>query len=231
MNEPPLLFGIVQGGLDKVLRQKSLEFVQSQSVSGIAVGGLSVGESREEMHKMLEYLAPMYDKRPRYLMGVGDPVDLKYAIEYGIDMMDCVLPTRNARHATAWVQSGCTISSCQSAKPTSPNKFVAQSGVELSGAPSEYQLYTSIRSSSSPSSTSTCTNCGRGYDVKIHLTNEQYINDPSPIDKACDCYTCKTGFSRGFLRHQFKVGESLAGSLVSMHNIRYLQRICEEYQV
>ncbi len=173
MDSPPLLFGIVQGGLNQELRTQSLEFVQTQPVSGIAIGGLSVGESRADMHQMLEFLAPLYDKnRPRYLMGVGDPIDLRHAIEHGIDMMDCVLPTRNARHGSCWVKG----------------------------------------------------------DKKLHLTNEKYKDDPSILDKNCDCYTCKAGFSKGFLRHQFKAGESLAGSLVSIHNLRYLQRICEEYQ-
>lgn len=172
MANPPLLFGIAQGGLDRELRHLSLKFVQSQPVSGVAIGGLSVGESREEMHAMLEYLAPLYDERPRYLMGVGDPIDFRFAIEHGIDMMDCVLPTRNARHATAWISG----------------------------------------------------------DKKIHLTNEKYHDDTGPIDKNCDCYTCNSGYSKGFLRHQFKVGESLAGSLVSIHNIRYLTRIAEDYQ-
>src|SRR5690606_37358176 len=81
-HERPLLFGIVQGGLSEKLRRESLEFVQSQPVDGIAIGGLSVGETREDMHRMLAFLAPLYDpSRPRYLMGVGDPVDLRFAIE------------------------------------------------------------------------------------------------------------------------------------------------------
>jgi queuine tRNA-ribosyltransferase len=104
-NERPLLFGVVQGGLDKELRGRSLEIVQGLPVDGIAIGGLSVGESREEMHDMIAYLAEHYDNspRPRFLLGVGDPIDLRFAIEHGIDMLDCVLPTRNARHATAWI--------------------------------------------------------------------------------------------------------------------------------
>jgi queuine tRNA-ribosyltransferase len=99
----PLLFGIVQGGLDKKLRAQSLEFIQSTSVDGLAIGGLSVGESRSEMHAMLEYLSTLYDPaRVRYLMGVGHPVDLRFALKNGIDMMDCVLPTRNGRHGSVW---------------------------------------------------------------------------------------------------------------------------------
>lgn len=172
-DERPLLFGVVQGGLDKALRKKSLEMVQALPVDGIAIGGLSVGEPRAEMHDMLEYLAPMYDNdRPIFLLGVGDPTDLRFAIEHGIDMLDCVLPTRNARHATVWITG----------------------------------------------------------DKKIHLTNEKYTVDTQPIDPDCDCATCIGGYSRGFLRHQFKSGEPLAGTLASIHNIRYLERICEEYR-
>jgi queuine tRNA-ribosyltransferase len=103
-DERPLLFGIAQGGLDKKLRKLSLDFVQSQDVDGVAIGGLSVGETRSEMHDMLEYLQPLYDpKKAHYLMGVGDPVDFRFAIEHGVDMMDCVLATRNARHGTVWI--------------------------------------------------------------------------------------------------------------------------------
>lgn len=172
-DERPLLFGVVQGGLDKNLRKLSLEKVQTLPVDGIAVGGLSVGETRKEMYEILEYLAPLYDsKRPHFLLGVGDPTDLKFAVEHGVDMLDCVLPTRNARHGTAWVTG----------------------------------------------------------DRKIHLTNAKYLDDPLPIDESCDCATCQAGYSRGFLRHQFKVGDPLAGSLTSIHNLRYLQKICEGYR-
>ncbi len=169
----PLLFGIAQGGLDKDLRQKSLELVQSRDVDGVAIGGLSVGETREEMHDMLEFLAPLYNAtKVHYLMGVGDPVDVRFAIEHGIDMMDCVLPTRNARHSAVW----------------------------LAG------------------------------DKRLNLSIATLAEDTGPIDEGCDCATCNDGFTRGFLRHQFKIGESLAGSLASIHNIRYLNRITEEYR-
>jgi len=172
--EKPLMFGVVQGGLDKKLRKKSLEIVQSLPVGGIAIGGLSVGESREEMHEMLEYLAPLYDdsKRPRFLLGVGDPRDLRKAIDCGIDMLDCVIPTRNARHGSVWTSG----------------------------------------------------------DTRLNLKSDIHTKDTNTIDDICDCYTCTNKFSRGFLRHQLKVGEPLAGTLASIHNIRYLQRICEEYR-
>ncbi len=169
----PLLFGIVQGGLDRELRTRSLEFVQSRSVDGVAIGGLSVGESRREMHSMLKFLAPLYDpSKVRYLMGVGDPIDFKYALENGIDMMDCVMPTRNARHGTVWVN-----------------------------------------------------------DKKLNLKNLIFAADKSPMDKNCDCYACANEYSRALLRHLFKVEDPLAGTLASIHNLRYLARICEQYQL
>lgn len=169
----PRLFGIAQGGMDKKLRQKSLEFVQSLDVDGVAIGGLSVGESRAEMYDMLDFLADKYDpKRPHYLMGVGSPVDMRYAIEHGIDMMDCVMPTRNARHGTVWISG----------------------------------------------------------DKSVSLKAERFKSDSNQLDSDCDCYTCKSGYSRAYLRHLVRAKEVSAMTLLSIHNLRYLQRICEGYQ-
>jgi queuine tRNA-ribosyltransferase len=169
----PLLFGIAQGGLDKKLRKHSVEFVQSTSVDGLAIGGLSVGEGTKDMHQMLKFLSILYDpSKIRYLMGVGEPNNMRYAIDHGIDMFDCVLPTRNGRHGSVWVAG----------------------------------------------------------DKKLNLNNSHYMADKGPIDKTCDCHACTTGYSRAFLRHLFKMGDPLAGKLASIHNLRYLQRICEEYR-
>lgn len=171
--ERPLLFGIQQGGLDKKLRKSSLEFVQSQPVDGVAIGGLAVGETRKEMYDMLKFLTPLYDpNKARYLMGVGEPKDMRFAIQQGIDMFDCVLPTRNGRHGQVWITS----------------------------------------------------------DKKLNLNHLKFAKDPKPIDPNCDCNTCQAGYSRAFLRHLFKVGDPLGGSLASIHNLRYLARICEEYR-
>jgi queuine tRNA-ribosyltransferase len=173
MEKPPLLFGVVQGGLDIELRKESLRIIQASGVDGIAIGGLSVGETREEMATVLEALAPLYDpKRPRFLLGVGTPEDLRIAVDNGIDMLDCVLPTRNARHSSVWGADG----------------------------------------------------------MKLTLTNEKFKKDPEPIEVGCDCYTCANGFSKAFLRHQFKSGDPIAGTLASIHNLRYMMRICEDYR-
>ncbi len=93
------LFGIVQGGMYTDLRTKSLESLMDLDFDGMAVGGLSVGETHEERVTILEHLAPQLPKTlPHYLMGVGKPEDIVEAVYYGIDMFDCVLPTRNARN-------------------------------------------------------------------------------------------------------------------------------------
>jgi queuine tRNA-ribosyltransferase len=229
--ERPLLFGIAQGGLDKELRKKSIEFVQSTEVDGLAIGGLSVGEGTAAMHEMLEFLNTLYDPaKAHYLMGVGEPNNMRFAIEHGIDMFDCVLPTRNARHGSVWIHSGCTASSCQSAKLTAPKKLAARSVVESSGTPSEYVKYTSVRSSDFPSSASACKRCGEPFDKKINLKNGQFAGDKKPIEKNCDCHACQQGYSRAVLRHLFKAGDPLAGKLASIHNLRYLQHLCEQYR-
>jgi queuine tRNA-ribosyltransferase len=101
------LFGIVQGGIDVRVRLKHAETLARLPLDGLALGGLSVGEPREQMHSTLREVAPQLDPaRPRYLMGVGTPADLVRAIGCGIDLFDCVLPTRNARNGQAFISSG-----------------------------------------------------------------------------------------------------------------------------
>jgi queuine tRNA-ribosyltransferase len=102
-----LLFGIVQGGLELEPRLKSLEQITSVDLPGYALGGFSVGEPIEMMHTLVKKVAPHMPKnKPRYLMGVGTPLDLIIAIDSGIDMFDCVLPTRVARNGTLYTSQG-----------------------------------------------------------------------------------------------------------------------------
>jgi len=101
------LFGIVQGGVFKDLRVKSAKFINELNFEGNAIGGLSVGESKPQMTSMIEAVIPHLSKnKPRYLMGVGTPEDIFEAIERGIDMFDCVHPTRMARHGAFWTNEG-----------------------------------------------------------------------------------------------------------------------------
>ncbi len=101
------LFGIVQGGIFPDLRQQSAEFIASLDFPGNAIGGLSVGETKSEMHAILEVVDPILPvDKPRYLMGVGTLEDLINGVMRGVDIFDCVLPTRLARHNAAMVKTG-----------------------------------------------------------------------------------------------------------------------------
>ncbi len=162
------LFGIVQGGTDPALRLESAVFIAGLQTPGIAIGGLSVGETKAEMHNMLDVVTEALPRqKPRYLMGVGTPEDLIDAVARGVDIFDCVLPTRLARHHAAFSPEG-----------------------------------------------------------RLNLLNSAFARDERPIDAGCDCYTCRT-FSRGYLRHLIAAGELLAGSLLSIHNLRALIRLME----
>jgi queuine tRNA-ribosyltransferase len=163
------LFGIVQGGVQADLRAESARFIASLNTPGIAIGGLSVGETKEEMHATLDAVTPLLpEDKPRYLMGVGTPEDLINGVLRGIDIFDCVLPTRLARHHSAFSPEG-----------------------------------------------------------RLNLMNATFSRDPRPVDSTCDCYTCKT-FSRAYLRHLIVAKELLAGTLISIHNLRALIRLMEE---
>ena len=101
------LFGIIQGGVFEELRKVSLEGLVNIGFDGYAVGGLAVGEPKEDMHRILEYICPQIPAdKPRYLMGVGKPEDLVEGVRRGIDMFDCVMPTRNARNGHLFVTDG-----------------------------------------------------------------------------------------------------------------------------
>ena len=104
---PNALFGIVQGGMHETLRDESLAALVDIGFDGFAIGGLSVGEPKDEFLRILEYTAPRLPAdKPRYLMGVGTPEDLVDAVGLGIDMFDCVMPTRNARNGWLFTRHG-----------------------------------------------------------------------------------------------------------------------------
>ncbi|MDP2140828.1 MAG: tRNA guanosine(34) transglycosylase Tgt [Gammaproteobacteria bacterium] len=106
-NHPSALFGIIQGGMYPVLREQSLKALTAMEFDGYAIGGLSVGEPKEEMIKVLDLVAHLMPAhKPRYLMGVGTPDDIIQAVLRGVDMFDCVMPTRNARNAHLFTSTG-----------------------------------------------------------------------------------------------------------------------------
>ena len=164
------LFGIVQGGAYKDLREYSAKETVKMDFDGYSIGGVANdGESKEDMYKAIDYSIPyLPNDKVRYLMGVGDPIDIIEGIIRGVDIFDCVLPTRIARHGQAFTRTG-----------------------------------------------------------KINLNNSKFIEDFTPIDSECDCYTCKN-YTRGYLRHLITTKESLGGSLLSIHNIRFLIKLTEE---
>ena len=164
------LFGIVQGGAYKDLREYSAKETVKMNFDGYSIGGVANdGESKEDMYKAIDYSIPyLPNDKVRYLMGVGDPIDIIEGVIRGVDIFDCVLPTRIARHGQAFTRTG-----------------------------------------------------------KFNLNNSKFIEDFTPIDSECDCYTCKN-YTRGYLRHLITTKESLGGSLLSIHNIRFLIKLTEE---
>lgn len=161
-----LLFGIVQGGVDPELRRRCAERIVEIGFDGYAVGGLSVGEGHQAMAETVRQTVPhLPADAPHYLMGVGMPVDILAAVMAGVDMFDCVLPTRNGRNAFAFTRDGA-----------------------------------------------------------LRLRNSVHIDSREPVEAGCDCACCRN-FTRGAIRHFFNSGEMLGPILLSIHNLRFYQRL------
>jgi queuine tRNA-ribosyltransferase len=159
-----LLFGIVQGGLDDDLRARSAAELVAMDFPGYAIGGLSVGESREEMDRVARFTAALLPAhKPRYLMGVGTVRDLIAGIDRGIDLFDCVYPTRSGRHG----------------------RVLTRAGIE--------------------------------YNVRRAAN----VRDFGPLDPDCDCRVCAT-YTKAYLCHLFRAGETLGARLLSYHNVAAL---------
>jgi len=185
-NDGGKLFGIVQGGIYEDLRERSVRGLVDIDFDGYAIGGLSVGEPRADAYRIVEFLSDkMPADKPRYFMGGGMPEEIVHYVRNGVDMFDCVLPTRNARHGTLFVWN------------TDPEKWDPFEDVERDD-----------------------------FYEQMHITNEKFAFDESPIDPYCDCETCQTT-SRAYLRHLFQVGEILALRLSTIHNVRFYIRMME----
>jgi queuine tRNA-ribosyltransferase len=164
---PNALFGIVQGSVYPALRHRSADALKAIGFDGYAIGGLAVGEPEDERNAILEAVEPLLPAdRPRYLMGVGRPEDLVESVRRGVDMFDCVMPTRNARNAHLFTRHG-----------------------------------------------------------TLRIRNAKYERDTRPLDEACGCYTCRSGFSRAYLRHLDRCGEMLGPQLATIHNLYYYQEL------
>ena len=168
LDPTPALFAIVQGGVDEELRRWHARELAAREAPGYAIGGLSVGETKAEQHAMTEIAcAELPVDRPRYLMGVGSPEDLVNAVARGVDMFDCVLPTRLGRTGSLFTDSG-----------------------------------------------------------RSNIRAARYREQDAPLDPACDCATCAS-YSAAYLHHLFRNDELLGYRLASIHNLRYLQRLCQ----
>lgn len=162
-------FGIIQGSVYKDLRESSAKDLAKLDFDGYAIGGLAVGEPAETMYEMVDFTTDFIPQtKPRYLMGVGRPENILEAIERGVDMFDCVMPTRNARNAYLFTSEGV-----------------------------------------------------------VSIRNAMYKEDFSPLDKNCDCYTCRN-FTRAYLRHLTVAKEILALELATIHNLTFYLNLVRE---
>jgi len=162
------MFGIVQGGDNERLRLKSAEELSAMNLKGYSIGGLAVGEPQEVMLQVLDYTAAaLPENKPRYLMGVGTPDDILESVARGVDMFDCVMPTRAGRHGQAFTRFG-----------------------------------------------------------KLNLKNARHAEDHRPIDETSDCPAARD-YSRAYLHHLVKAGESLGGMLITWINLHYYQQLMQ----
>jgi len=163
------LFGIVQGGRFRELREKSASELVELNFPGYAVGGVSVGESEEEMLEQVGWTTQVLPKdKPRYVMGVGTPTQLLKMIGLGADMFDCVMPSRAARHGMAYTVNG-----------------------------------------------------------TLNLRNKRFKEDFSPLDEKTDSFASQE-FSKAYLRHLIQAKESLAGTILTLHNLRFFVSLMEQ---
>ncbi|MBO7720908.1 MAG: tRNA guanosine(34) transglycosylase Tgt [Kiritimatiellae bacterium] len=163
------VFGIVQGGVYDDLRRRCAGELVSIGFDGYAVGGVSVGEPEECMYRAVEATVPhLPEDRPRYVMGLGVMRQIAECVARGVDMFDCVIPTRVARHGTAITRSG-----------------------------------------------------------NVAVKAAKWRLDPGPVEEGCDCYCCRN-FSRSYVRHLFVSGEMLGPRLLTIHNVRALNRFMAE---
>lgn len=163
------LFGIVQGGRNEELRKKSAKIISEiKTEDGKGFDGFGIGGSfaKEDMSTAVKWVnETLPEDKPRHLLGIGEPEDLFDGVENGVDLFDCVAPTRNARNGTLYTKEG-----------------------------------------------------------KINITNSNFQNDFSPVEKDCGCYTCKN-YTSAYLAHLFRGKEMLGGTLATIHNLYFINKL------
>lgn len=168
-DSPQALFGIVQGACHPDLRKASAAFLRDLPFDGLAIGGLAVGETHEERYTFTDLATDHLPKNlPRYLMGVGTPIDILEAVHRGVDMFDCIIPSQVAHRGVAFTSQG-----------------------------------------------------------KLQLRRSVYKFADEPLDKNCDCPTCRN-YARAYLHHLVKTEESLGAHLLSVHNFSFYHRLMAE---
>lgn len=210
-----LLFGIVQGSIYKDLRLQSTKQITSLDFDGYAIGGLAVGEPAAKMYEVLDWVMPyLPEDKPRYLMGVGKPEQMVEAVKRGIDMFDCVIPTRNARHALLYIHAG---------------RARAPFGSTVRSRLARARRLKRASTSSASRGLQLTHLAGKFYE-EIHIKQAKYASDMRPFDSECDCYTCKN-YSRAYLRHLFMSSEPLALRLATIHNLKFYLELMEKIRL
>lgn len=208
------LYGIIQGGRFERLRKKSAEFVVSQDTPGVAIGGVAVGETKEEMRREVEWISPYLPKdRPVHLLGVGQFDDIADLVTHGIDTFDCVEPTRLARMGIIFQSSRILpqVSLPAFAKATAGKPASAALPLEV----------LRIGGRSGVGSPSTCAT--RDDPTNIDILKSVYKSDLSRVDENCSCDVCKN-FSKSYLHHLFKQREILGYTLATYHNLSFMEQ-------
>ena len=194
------LFPIVQGGTDLDQRRWCADAVLQHNLPGYAIGGVAVGEGFEELKRVVEFTAPLLPTgKPRYLMGVGYERDILTAVRAGVDMFDCVLPTRNGRNANAFTPTGQI--RLRNAKYATDPRPIDETCDCLACA---------------GDSGVGCRVSGVGANTASNGSLQPETRNPKP--------ETRSPFSRSYLRHLFMAGEMLGPVLVSIHNLRHFQR-------
>ncbi len=197
-NESQNLFGIVQGGIHEDLREQSAKGLVKIGFDGYAIGGLSVGERREDTFRIAKQTASILPKdKPRYFMGGGMPEEIVYYVSVGIDMFDCVLPSRNARHGSLFIWKDephiCVRNAFELAEDGASDERIAKA------------LY-----------------------HKIQISKEAFSFDDSRIDQFNSGVESSQRYTKAYLRHLFKTGEILGMRLATMQNIGFYLRLMKE---
>lgn len=246
------LYGIIQGGVYEDLRDESTAFVNDTPFFGSAIGG-SLGDTRSKMFEIVSYTRErLRDDRPVHLLGIGGVRDIFHGVRQGIDTFDCVHPSRLGRHGGALVKAdfweeevwtdasspGSTYAGARKAEKLKKKNeerertLAALRGGDASAAastkqPQQEEEVAIAATDATASAEKKLQRLSRKVREHVDVNKGAFRNDPRPIDPTCDCYTCRN-YSRAYLHHLFKADEQLGGSLVTIHNVHYMNKLMED---